>query len=327
MIQLFLDTNILLDFFRFGADDLIEVRKLLTLIDDDEVRLFSNQLLRDEVSRARDAEIAKSLEELRAQKFNLKAPNYCSDLEELTALKSALKTANERHTDLLKALKAKISSKTIAADVLLADLNDKASDIDITPELLNLAQQRQMFNNPPRKRKDSVGDSLHWEALMTTDSGVNFHIVSRDGDFGSDLEPEKIKDFLLDEWKRKFNAYASITLHKSLSDFFRVKFPDIKLSELAEKSSLIAQLQSSPNFATTHFLISKLGEFGTFTNGQVVRLFAALLENPQVGWIATDDDVQAFYQTLQPSAYLVPDANQLELAEILDVQSDFFLPF
>jgi hypothetical protein len=327
MVRLFLDANILLDFFRFGADDLIEVRKLITLIEDDEVKLFSNQLLRDEVGRARDAEIAKSLEELRAQKFNLKAPNYCSELTELADLKEALKTANQLHSSLLTALKKKISSKSIDADILLADLNEKTSNIEITPILIERAEQRQMFNNPPRKRNDSVGDSLHWEALLSTSYGYDFHIVSRDGDFSSDLEATKMKDFLQDEWKTKFGEYASITLHKSLSNFFREKFPNIKLSEEAEKSSLISELQSSGSFTSTHDTILKLGKFENFTNGQVRRLFQALVENSQVNWIASDDDVHSFYMKLEGSAHIVPIEDHSIIAELLG-KSDFFdIPF
>ena len=73
---LFLDANILLDFYRYGLDDLSEVRKLLTLMKDDEIVIYSNKLLRDEVNRGREAELSQSFETLSKFKFELKFPNY-----------------------------------------------------------------------------------------------------------------------------------------------------------------------------------------------------------------------------------------------------------
>ncbi|MFA8443441.1 PIN domain-containing protein [Yoonia sp.] len=328
MTNLFLDANILLDFYRFGADDLMEVRKLKTLIDDSEVVLHTNSLLKDEVLRSRDAEVVTSLESLKSSTFGFKPPNYCSGMEELDGLLSTLKLVNQQHKDLITALQSKIESNSLEADLLIKDLFDSASNVEIDADLIAKAQLRQMMNNPPRKRKDSIGDSLHWEALLDLDQVYDFHIVSRDGDFASELTPSKLKDFLCAEWAKKHGANRKIELHKSLGDFFRRKFPHIRLSEETEKNALISQLLYSPNFATTHDVIERLCKFEYFTNGQVARAFQALVENSQVNWIATDNDVKDFYIGLKDRSSSVPFEYHTQIAEHLGVdENDFFLPF
>jgi hypothetical protein len=44
--HLFLDANILLDFYRFGEDDISEIGKLVVLIRDKEITLHSNDHLK-----------------------------------------------------------------------------------------------------------------------------------------------------------------------------------------------------------------------------------------------------------------------------------------
>lgn len=104
-----------------------------------------------------------------------------------------------------------------------------------------------------------------------------------------------MKDFLVEEWKRRHGNYAEIQLFRSLSEFFANRFPQIKLSDEAKKDELTSQLSASPNFSTTHALIADLSGFSFFTNTQVIKLFEALHHNTRVGWIGGDSDLQDFY--------------------------------
>jgi len=323
-----LDANILLDFYRFGSDDLAEVRKILTLIDDKELELYSNSLLCDEVNRGREAEIASSFNAFRSQKFAVRVPNYGSDLKELELLHENLKSANKAHEVIVAILTNKISSNTLDADVLIEELFSRSIDLEVGDDILKKARNRQLLNNPPRKKGDSLGDSLHWETLLSAAHGYNFHLVSRDADFASELVPGTIKNFLKKDWMAAHGKFADMHLHSSLSEFFQRKFPQIKLSDETEKAQLIEQLSSSGNFATTHGIIDRLRQFEYFTSGQVVRLFSVLVNNSQVGWIATDPDLQDFYIRLKDQAYLVPDELHNDLIKLLEIKDEhFFDPF
>jgi len=326
-VKLFLDANILLDFYRFGDDDITEMGKLVALLEGGELELYVNDHLKNEVIRNREKVIAESFPELQATKYKVRTPNYCSKLPELAELRDALRTANEAHNRLVRALGEKISANDLPADHLITSIFRNAAAIELSSDILDRAQLRMSLANPPGK-VGSLGDALHWECLLTIDSGYGMRIVSRDGDFASELRPKEIKVLLSREWAGHFGKGASIKLYKSLSEFFRDEFPDIRISDEAAKNELISQLRLSPNFATTHSIVADLSQFKFFTNSQVRSLFEILVENTQVGWIASDADLQEFYFSLQSKSYVVPNEIQDVAASLLEVQKDdFFLPF
>lgn len=153
-------------------------------------------------------------------------------------------------------------------------------------------------------------------------------LVSRDGDFAPELDATKIKNFLFGEWRDKFGEYSTISLFPSLSAYFAKRFPKIRLSDESLKNELINELELAPNFASTHRAISQLDRFTFFTAAQVVRLFEALVNNIDVGWIATDADVFEFFVKLKDKAYVVPDKVQEDAAKLLGLdKNSFFSPF
>jgi hypothetical protein len=322
MATLFLDANILLDFYRFGSDDISEIDKLLALINDGNVKLISTSHLKDEVLRNREDVVSRSLSELRAIKFGANAPNYCRNTPEFTKLSDQLKIVGQAHNDLVESIEKKIRDGALPADNLIRDLLSASHEIEITSDLISRAQLRISLGNPPGKNS-SLGDALHWESLLATNSIFSISLVTRDKDFASPLDRKKLNEFLTKEWKIS-KLFGKVELFPSLSDFFRTKFPFIKLSTEEEKRSLIGQLENSPNFASTHDIIGELSKFDFFTNKQIIRLFKALVSNSQVGWIATDVDLQEFYFGLQEQAYIIQEEDQAKIAELLEVDPEEF---
>lgn len=326
-VKLFLDANILLDFYRFGKDDIEEIRKLTLLIREGEIDFFKNRLIEEEVRRARDGVLASAFSEFSTSKFQAKIPSFCQDIDGMDRFLDALKATNEAHKDIASQVRKKIEDSDLEADKIINELFGLAKEIEISEEILNRAKHRTSINHPPRKAKDSVADSIHWESLLSIANGISFHLVTRDGDFSSELNPKSIKSFLQAEWKAKHGRCAKIYLHGSLSEFFRQKFPSIKLSYISEVNALVERLVDSPNFATTHLVIAELAKFESFTRNQIQRIFSALLSNKQVRWIATDDDVRQFYTSLQDQAVHLPTAMQSEAANALELDEDFFVLF
>ncbi|AEI95484.1 PIN domain-containing protein [Roseobacter litoralis] len=323
MPSLFLDANVFLDFYRFGADDIGEMQKLVALIEGEEIALFANDHLVDEIKRNREKVLSETLGDLKGQKYGAKLPNYCSNLTEKSALVECLKQANKLHSTLVSKVDELMKSEALEADKLINKILDTARFSLSKFDVLDAARVRQELRNPPGK-KDSLGDAINWESLLQNDQIWLLDVVSKDGDFASDLSPDKIKGFLLAEWVSRKGTSSKVNLFRSLGDYFRARYPQIALSDEQEKNDLISQLEMSPNFSTTHFLIAKLSGYDFFTNQQVSRLFNALVTNTQVGWIATDPDVNEFYKALQPKAWVLSSDRQSRAAEYLEVEEDFF---
>lgn len=321
--RLFLDANILLDFYRYGDDDISEIGKLVTLAGDGDISLYVDTQLVNEIERNREKILSESFSALKSTKYGVKAPNYCSSSAEFKVLADALKVANAAHSELVKSTWAKISSRSLPADQLIEMIYKTARKIEVTEDILAKASRRVELGNPPGKR-GSIGDAIHWECLLTLPRGLRFDLVSRDSDFASELDPTTLKAVLDSEWKASHGKHAKITLFPSLGSYFRTRFPKIVLSDETTKNELISRLESSPNFATTHSVIAELSNFSFFTNGQVKRLFCALVENSQVGWIGDDSDVNEFYLKLKDKAYLVDDEIQDQAASYLGVDKDDF---
>ena len=167
MAQLFLDANIILDFYRFGKDDLSEIQKLVVLAKDDDVELLITEHLVNEISRMREAELAKSFSEFSALKFSPRTPNYCEDLPEYMALKEALKATTKAHNALVEKVKEKIDERKLKADVLIGDLLEAATVLEHSDEVLELARTRTELGNPPGKN-GNIGDAIHWEKVWAT---------------------------------------------------------------------------------------------------------------------------------------------------------------
>lgn len=326
MNNLFLDANILLDFYRYGDDDITEINKLVALAADQEIRIICNKHLKDEVNRNREKVLSESLGELKSKRLDIKAPNFCAQFDELKSLRSHLRQANTAHNKLVDRVEKAVKNRNLGADKIISDLWNVSHELDVDDEVLNAALRRVELGNPPGKR-GSIGDAIHWESIIR-DQNLDLcfvDIVSRDSDFASFLNPREIKNFLADEWVSIKGRHAKIRIFPYLSDYFKLVFPQIKLSDETKKSELISRLQNSPNFATTHDIIHELSQYDFFTNGQVIKLFDALVTNNQVGWIATDDDIFDFYTIkLKDKARLVPKAIAVDAAIILEVDKDDF---
>lgn len=326
MQRLFLDANVFLDFYRFGDDDISEVDKLRVLVSEGDVDLVTNSHLLDEIGRNREGVISKSLSELRQSKLQVRAPNYCKKDATYTDLSDQLKRSNKLLQKLIAELEEKIQNKDLAADKLIGRLLESSSRKEVTSDFIDKAERRVALRNPPGKI-GSLGDAIHWECLIAASEVNSLSIVSRDSDFSSEMDKNLLKGYLADEWGRK-KKYGSVKLYTSLSEYFGELFPQIKLSDEANKQSLISQLETSSNFAYTHAIIAELSGFTYFTANQVRRLFAALLDNTQVRWIVEDDDVRDFYLKLEHRAHVVSSEYHDEIASLLDVEPLlFFLDF
>lgn len=79
-----------------------------------------------------------------------------------------------------------------------------------------------------------------------------------------------------------------------------------------DKETLIAQLEQSWSFASTHSVIAKLSKHEDFSADDIQRIVIAGVTNSQIAWISSDADVLEFYRRFSGEhlAALTPDMQQ-----------------
>jgi hypothetical protein len=179
---------------------------------------------------------------------------------------------------------------------LIRELFEIAHRVPLTAEIRSAAETRRLLGNPPGK-KDSIGDAINWESLLTAvPPGEDLVLVSADGDYASKLDTRVADEFLSEEWARL--KQAEISLQGSLTAAFKVHYPSIRLAADLEKSLAIDALIASANFRGTHLAIQKLSAFADFTPVEAANMVEAAMTNSQIRQIIGDADVRSFYAAL-----------------------------
>jgi predicted nucleic acid-binding protein len=296
-MHLFIDTNIYLDFFHFSGPDIEELHKLTALLEDGQIVLHTPRQLCEELKRNRDTKIKDALSQFQSARFKIAFPAFCKIYPEFSELQELLVRINDRHAALYRKSAQDAGEEALNADKVISELFAKSQIAETSAAIYNSAVRRFRMGNPPGKKKVTIGDEVNWEALLATVPGeADLHFVSGDGDYSAAIDPDKFNPFLAAEWKQ--NKEASVIFYRTLQDFFKVKFPHIRLATDVKKSSLIEKLARSGSFATTHLVIENLNNIGDFSDAQVEQLIEIAELNNQVGWIVTDSDVSAFYRRL-----------------------------
>ena len=297
-MNLFIDTNIFLDFYHLSGADIEELNKLTALLEDGHIKLFVPRQLCEEFKRNRDSKIKDAMNEFQKAKFKISFPAFCKLYPEYGELQELLKSANTKHAELYQKAMNDVNAVSLKVAAIIAELFAKAHVIEITDAMFGKALHPFRMGNPPGKKKVTMGDEVNWDALLANaPNGEDLHLVSGDSDYAAAMDADKFNAFLDDEWKEKKNS--SIIFHKSLQEFFKANYPQIKLASDVKKSMLIEKLAKSGSFATTHLVIAKLESMDDFSPAQVEQLIQIADMNSQVGWIIGDDDVLAFYSKLK----------------------------
>lgn len=297
-MNLFIDTNIFLDFYHLSGADIEELNKLTALLEDGHIKLFVPRQLCEEFKRNRDSKINDAMKEFKNVKFKISFPAFCKLYPEYGELQELLKSANTKHAELYEKAMNDVNAVALKADAVIAELFGKAHVIETSDAIFGKALRRFRMGNPPGKKKVTMCDEVNWDALLeNVPKGEDLHLVSGDSDYVAAIDADKFNAFLDDEWKEKKNSL--IIFHKSLQEFFKANYPQIKLASDVKKSMLIEKLAKSGSFATTHLVIAKLESMDDFSPVQVEQLIQIADMNSQVGWIIEDDDVLAFYSKLK----------------------------
>jgi hypothetical protein len=298
-MNLYIDANIFLDFYRLPTTDIEELKKLVVLIDGKQINLLMPQQTLEEINRNRDKTVFTAMKSAKDESFSLKGnyPEFLKLYDEHGQILALLREVNSKHAMLMKKADETISAKNLDADVLINNLLAAADKLETTPEIFNKAINRFRRGNPPGKNKNSVGDEINWETLKASVKyGEDIFLVSRDLDYKSAVGKGEVNSFLKSEWEKDKNS--KLNFFDTLAGFFKAKYPDIKIAADLKAKILIERLSQSGSFATTHACVGALMQMESFNNNQAKELIQILELNQQVRLILIDDDVNALYRRI-----------------------------
>lgn len=282
MINIFIDTNIFLNFYHFSNEDLESLKNLGRLIDVEKVRIHLPDQVQFEFKRNREAKIQDAFKRLRANDVKAEIPQLCADFPESKELKQAALVFREKKKVLLNKITDEIKTNSLKADEVIKELFAKIGVLKVNEDVISRAKRRYEIGNPPGK-KGSLGDAINWECLL--DSVYDFddiYFISGDSDYVSELDENEFSNLLKDEWKEI--KYSEIIFFKSLNQFFKEKFPDIEMIAEDSKEAKIKALEESPNFDAARSRLEELYKINEFSDDQINRIVLASVSNNQIYW-------------------------------------------
>jgi predicted nucleic acid-binding protein len=316
-MNLFIDTNVLLSFYHLSSDDLEELRKLIVLLGENRVALHLPEQVVNEFRRNRENKIADALKRFNEERLSGQFPQICKEYEEYSRLRKIIDAFQQTKGQLLEKITKDFRNETFKADNIISELFSRAKSISISTEVVQRAKLRYDLGNPPGKDK-SYGDAVNWECLLAAvPNGEDLFFITNDGDYISETNKEDFSYFLSREWTDKKGS--KIIFFRRLSEFFKDKFPHIKLATELEKEVLINGLANSGSFASTRRILRKLSKISDLTDAQLNEVVLATIINSQVSWILHDEDINGYVrQLIQGHESNIDPDNLRKLNELLD---------
>ncbi len=321
-MHVFIDTNILLNFFHFTKDEIDNLSNIFASHEHGAATVHLTEQVCDEFLRNRENKIKDALKKFKDAKFAAQLPAFMKQYEEYESIRNKCAELQALTKEISTKVDNDVVSNNLITDKLIKEIFEKSEPIPTSNKLFRQAKMRMSIGNPPGKNY-SIGDAINWIALLeTVPEGENLHVISEDGDFYSTLDEYRPHPFLREEWKREKNA--ELFVYRTLSSFLKEHFDGVAFAYDKNKEALIESLSESGSFAETHHLVAKLEQFGYFSLREVQRILAAALANAQFGRIIEDDDVYKFIKRIAaPRLTSLIDQDQVEfLRRLLDKKAE-----
>jgi len=284
MLNIFLDTNIYLGFYRLTSEDIEKLESLIVLIrETEDIKLFINSQLVNEFYRNRDSQIKDTLKTLE-QVWNwwLNLPNFSKKYSEYSELMESYKNFQYKKKKYDEKVINDIDKLSLLPDKTINELFTIAELLNISDEIILKARIRTELWNPPWK-KGSLWDAIHWEALLKyIPNWEDIYFVWIDWDFKSILYKNKLNSFLEKEWEDKKSSI--IYYYENLSTFLKDKFPSLWELDEYIKEKQIEQLWNSNSFNRARQVLNALLKIWNFTDNQLNKIVENSLNNNQVYW-------------------------------------------
>ena len=247
---IFIDTNILLDFYRIRKSEVS--MKYIEHIDEHKDRIITSSQIEVEYKKNRQRVILDSFSQFKPPQWNnLSVPALLSEspeANEIERLKQAISQQQQKiNRDIENLLKAPLTHDPVFTALNALFKNPSSYNLHSghveKNQITEKALKRFMLGYPPRKENDtSIGDAINWEWIVSCASNAKkcVIIVTRDSDYGAALKEESfINDWLYQEFKDRVGSMFDIVLTQKLSK--ALKLIDVQVSEemVSEEENMI----------------------------------------------------------------------------------------
>jgi hypothetical protein len=252
---LFVDTNILLDFYRMQQGSKLSLLRRLDGLHDHIITSYQVEM---EFKKNRQQVLLKTLANLELPK-PFSVPAFLAEARVTGAIAKKLGAVRKQVDDMRSKLRRVLANPTLYDPVykvvqrlFKADtpMNlTRANDARFT--VRRLALKRFALGYPPRKAGDtSIGDALNWEWLIhcakNCSTPADIIIVSRDTDYGATIKDESyLSDWLLHEFRERVSRRRTVHLVNKLA--VALKMANLKVSKEEEQEEAnIVEMAKSP---------------------------------------------------------------------------------
>lgn len=245
----FVDTNILLDFYRKDGADAV---KQIAALNRHKERLILTDQVFMEFLKNRQTVIASAMREIKRPEVH-KFPPILRDFASVSSVEKEIKSATRKIESLVKKNSAILTDpkkndpvfKSVSTIFESRGPYFLKRDAQSRFRIRRLAQKRFFLGYPPRKSGDtSIGDAINWEWIVhcAVECKRSSHvmIVSRDGDYGfRDKDASYLNDWLVREFKERVGKERKISLTARLTEALKLLSETVtKKEEQAEQELL-----------------------------------------------------------------------------------------
>jgi PIN domain-containing protein len=249
----FIDANILLDFYRQAGESAI--RQLKALEKHRESLILGDQLSM-EFLKNRQAAIVAGIQAMK-EPHRPAVPSVLLDAQVAKTLMKNHGVTEKKWQQSKKRIERMLTNPSTSDPVYqhLMRIFDHDGAFNLKrPNKLrftirNLARKRLALGYPPRKHDaTSLGDSIHWEWIVHCAKNSKDHhnvlIVSRDSDFGVTYGGKTtLNDWLYREFKERVSWKRSVELTQKLTDALKRLNEQVTADDLVEEERLIKNVR------------------------------------------------------------------------------------
>jgi len=261
---IFIDTNILLDFYRIRKSD-ISLKYLETIEAHRNILILNNQV-EMEFKKNRQIVILEALGEInKIPSGNLNVPTIFVEAKPIEMIQKAQKEISSQQKK-IRARIDKLLTNPGTQDKVFQTLQrvfKTESEFNLNREnkkrytIRKLALKRFALGYPPRKKGDnSIGDAINWEWIIDCASRTDKHIiiVTRDSDYGlTHNDNSFLNDWLQIEFKDRISHRRKLILTDKLSTAF-------KLVKIPVTQAMIEEEENVINFTSLKYSIRAMQE-------------------------------------------------------------------
>lgn len=250
---LFVDTNVLLDFYRIRKTDIST--KYLEQLEACKDRLIVGSQIEMEYKKNRQRVIVESLNNFTAPDWGkLTVPALVADLQATKMVEKKKKELIAQHKKVNEKIQAVLSNPThhdpVYQTLQRIFKNDSPFNLSRSKKerisVRNLARKRFTLGYPPRKQADtSIGDAVNWEWIVkcSADSGKHVVIVTRDTDYGAIYDGKSyLNDWLKQEFSERVSKKRKIILTDKLSAGLKIVHAAVTKEMEEEEEKLLAEI-------------------------------------------------------------------------------------